>query len=81
MDIRESAKSRRYPCYCVDTCHLVSHEFKGLLEMVKAVNPPGGWKVLVIDTITTGIISSACGMYDIMEEGVSSKFLGGKERA
>ena len=45
---------------------------KGLLEMVKAVNPPGGWKILVIDAVTTRIISSACSMYDIMEEGVSS---------
>eukprot|EP01114_Cavostelium_apophysatum_P008990 TRINITY_DN2205_c1_g1_i1.p1 TRINITY_DN2205_c1_g1~~TRINITY_DN2205_c1_g1_i1.p1 ORF type:complete len:614 (+),score=188.15 TRINITY_DN2205_c1_g1_i1:367-2208(+) len=40
-------------------------------EMIRSVRPSSGWKVLIVDHASTRIISSACRMFDIMEEGVS----------
>lgn len=42
-------------------------------KMVHAVVPMSGspWKVLVLDEVTTRIMSAACQMFDIMEEGIS----------
>eukprot|EP00162_Nutomonas_longa_P013564 comp21617_c0_seq1/m.47672 comp21617_c0_seq1/g.47672 ORF comp21617_c0_seq1/g.47672 comp21617_c0_seq1/m.47672 type:complete len:610 (-) comp21617_c0_seq1:122-1951(-) len=40
-------------------------------EMIKAVQPASGWKVLIVDKVTVRIISSCARMYDIMENGVT----------
>eukprot|EP01116_Phalansterium_solitarium_P008929 TRINITY_DN228_c0_g1_i1.p1 TRINITY_DN228_c0_g1~~TRINITY_DN228_c0_g1_i1.p1 ORF type:complete len:622 (-),score=229.14 TRINITY_DN228_c0_g1_i1:152-2017(-) len=40
-------------------------------DMIKAVQPPNGLKILIVDHESMRIISSACRMYDIMEEGVT----------
>lgn len=40
-----------------------------LKDMLNSV--PGEWKVLIMDSLTTRIMSSACKMSDILEEGVS----------
>uniref|UniRef100_A0A061S1I1 Syntaxin-binding protein 1 n=2 Tax=Tetraselmis sp. GSL018 TaxID=582737 RepID=A0A061S1I1_9CHLO len=40
-----------------------------LKDMLKTV--PGDWKVLVLDELTTRVISSACKMSDILDEGVT----------
>eukprot|EP00126_Sphaerothecum_destruens_P007353 Sdes_comp19812_c0_seq1m11951 len=44
---------------------------KILNEMIKKVQPPSGWKVLIVDQHTMRIISASCRMYDIMDEGVT----------
>jgi len=45
---------------------------KRLIEdVIQTVQPESGWKVLIVDQDTLRIISVACRMYDIMEEGVT----------
>ena len=43
--------------------------------MVRSVNKDGQWKVMVCDHYSLRIISAACNMFDIMEEGISSESL------
>jgi len=40
-------------------------------DMIRAVKPKNGLKVLVLDSRSMRVISAACRMYDIMEEGVT----------
>ncbi|PRP79539.1 Sec1-like family protein [Planoprotostelium fungivorum] len=40
-------------------------------DMIKSVNTPNGLKVLVLNAESTKIISAACRMFDIIEEGVT----------
>jgi syntaxin-binding protein 1 len=40
-------------------------------DMIHAVQPKSGWKVLIVDKITLRVISSCARMYDIMEQGVT----------
>lgn len=48
----------------------------GILDtIIRPIQPLNGWKVLVVDKVTLRIISAACRMYDIMEEGVTCKRL------
>ena len=43
-----------------------------LLETIRSVQPSNGqWKVLVLDEVSTRIISACCRMFDITEEGVA----------
>eukprot|EP00276_Gloeochaete_wittrockiana_P002319 CAMPEP_0184675198 /NCGR_PEP_ID=MMETSP0308-20130426/87656_1 /TAXON_ID=38269 /ORGANISM="Gloeochaete witrockiana, Strain SAG 46.84" /LENGTH=629 /DNA_ID=CAMNT_0027122881 /DNA_START=157 /DNA_END=2046 /DNA_ORIENTATION=+ len=44
---------------------------KLLEEIIRSVKPANGWKVVVCDAVTLRVISAACRMYDIMEEGVT----------
>ncbi|KAI8141032.1 hypothetical protein BJV82DRAFT_518983, partial [Fennellomyces sp. T-0311] len=44
--------------------------FLGLMESIKAV--PGKWKIVVVDSKSTRILTAACKMYDILEENVGS---------
>lgn len=49
--------------------------FTGFIdEMIRTVSPTNGWKVLILDHDSTRIISAACRMYDIMEEGVTCNY-------
>lgn len=43
----------------------------GFLETIKSVQPAGRWKIVVVDSRSLKILSSACRMYDILEENVS----------
>ncbi|CAG8566658.1 2719_t:CDS:10 [Funneliformis caledonium] len=45
---------------------------KRILDAIKSVQPPGGWKVVVVDEASLKIIESACKMFDILEEKVTS---------
>lgn len=47
---------------------------KGFLELIKGVNPTGRWKLVVVDSLSSKILNSACKMYDILEENVTSIF-------
>nr|CAG8523248.1 6902_t:CDS:10 [Entrophospora candida] len=42
-----------------------------LHEILKKIQPPNGWKVMVVDAPSLKIIESACKMYDILEEKVT----------
>lgn len=42
----------------------------GFLELIKTVNPAGRWKLVVVDSLSSKILNSACKMYDILEENV-----------
>jgi len=45
---------------------------KRLIEdIIRPIRPATGWKVVILDHETTRILSSACRMYDVMEEGVT----------
>ena len=39
--------------------------------MVRSVDPPGKWKIVVVDAKSVKILSSACKMYDVMDENVT----------
>lgn len=43
----------------------------GLMDSIKAVQPPGKWKIVIVDSKSTRILNAACKMYDILEENVS----------
>ncbi|CAI2162627.1 5362_t:CDS:10 [Funneliformis geosporum] len=45
---------------------------KRIIDAIKSVQPPGGWKVVVVDEASLKIIESACKMFDILEEKVTS---------
>src|SRR5690242_1186210 len=52
----------------------ITNQLKGLLgEMLRSIKPASGWKVVLVDKISISIISAACRMYDVMEEGVTCK--------
>ncbi|PVU96800.1 hypothetical protein BB559_002255 [Furculomyces boomerangus] len=42
-----------------------------ILESIRAVKPPGKWKVVVVDKQSLKLISSVLKLYDILEEDVS----------
>ncbi|CAB4431521.1 unnamed protein product [Rhizophagus irregularis] len=42
-----------------------------ILDAIRSVQPPGGWKVVVVDEASLKIIESACKMFDILEEKVT----------
>ncbi|CAJ0826375.1 5046_t:CDS:10 [Entrophospora sp. SA101] len=44
---------------------------KIILDSLRTVQPPNGWKVMVVDAPSLKIIESACKMYDILEEKVT----------
>lgn len=44
---------------------------KRFLELIKTVNPAGRWKLVVVDSLSSKILNSACKMYDILEENVT----------
>lgn len=44
---------------------------KVLNEVIKGVNTPGKWKVLVVDNLGMRVISTCCKMRDIVMEGVT----------
>eukprot|EP00741_Cyanophora_paradoxa_P022223 tig00021438_g21453.t1 len=63
------------PDYSTD--HLIMPSLRELVkerllqDIVRSVKPSSGWKVVVCDAVTLRIVSAACRMYDIMEEGVT----------
>ncbi|KAI7867458.1 hypothetical protein BDF14DRAFT_1726596, partial [Spinellus fusiger] len=47
----------------------------GLLDTIRAIQPPGKWKIVVVDAKSYQILSAACKMDDILEMNVSRKVL------
>ncbi|RUP27344.1 Sec1-like protein [Jimgerdemannia flammicorona] len=43
----------------------------GLLDMIRSIQPPGRWKIVVVDSKSVKTLSAACKMYDILEENVT----------
>lgn len=41
------------------------------MESIRSVQPPGKWKIIVVDSKSSLILNAACKMYDILEENVS----------
>ncbi|KAG0168834.1 vacuolar sorting protein VPS33/slp1 [Apophysomyces sp. BC1015] len=44
---------------------------KRLMDSIKAIQPPGKWKIVVVDSKSIQILNAACKMYDILEENVT----------
>ncbi|ORX62335.1 Sec1-like protein [Hesseltinella vesiculosa] len=44
---------------------------KRLMDSIKAVQPPGRWKIVVVDSKSLKILNASCKMYDILEENVT----------
>ncbi|CAG8444162.1 14353_t:CDS:10 [Ambispora leptoticha] len=44
---------------------------KRLIDTIRSVQPPGKWKVVVVDVAAQKILLSSCKMYDILEENVT----------
>ncbi|KAI9092656.1 Sec1-like protein [Phlyctochytrium arcticum] len=42
-----------------------------LVDMVQSVQPPGRWKIVVVDPKSIKILNTACRMHDILEENVT----------
>src|ERR1700709_2064315 len=58
------------PCSPFLTPPFVPSTLSGFLETIKTVQPAGRWKIVVVDSRSLKILSSACRMYDILEENV-----------
>lgn len=43
----------------------------GLMDSIRSIQPPGKWKIIVVDSKSNQILNAACKMYDILEENVS----------
>ena len=41
------------------------------LEAIRSVNPPGRWKILVVDEHSQALLSSVLKQFDILEENVT----------
>lgn len=41
------------------------------MDAIKGVQPPGKWKIVVVDSKSIEILNASCKMYDILEENVS----------
>ncbi|KAI8093278.1 Sec1-like protein [Halteromyces radiatus] len=44
---------------------------KRIMDAIKAIQPPGKWKIVVVDSKSYEILNASCKMYDILEENVS----------
>lgn len=44
---------------------------KGFLDAIRSVNPPGRWKILVVDEHAQKLLGSTLMQYDILEENVT----------
>lgn len=41
------------------------------MDSIRSIQPPGKWKIIVVDSKSNQILNAACKMYDILEENVS----------
>lgn len=42
------------------------------MDSIRSIQPPGKWKIIVVDSKSNQILNAACKMYDILEENVSA---------
>lgn len=49
--------------------------FKEFLEAIQSVNPPGKWKILVVDDFSQKLLGSVLKQFDILEENVTCMFV------
>lgn len=59
--------------YVIANCVLKPEQFSGLMDSIKSIQPPGKWKIIVVDSKSIQILNAACKMYDILEENVKRK--------
>lgn len=43
----------------------------GFLDAIRSVNPPGKWKILVVDEYSKRLLSATLKQYDILQENVT----------
>jgi syntaxin-binding protein 1 len=56
----------------VQTCNGDSNLLKlGLMDTIRAIQPPEKWKLMVIDSQSIKLLNAVCNKYDILEENVS----------
>lgn len=59
--------------YVIANCVLKLEQISGLMDSIKSIQPPGKWKIIVVDSKSIQILNAACKMYDILEENVKRK--------
>lgn len=47
---------------------------KEFLEAIRSVQPPGRWKILVVDEFSQKLLSSVLKQFDILEENVTRTY-------
>lgn len=45
------------------------------LDVIRSVNPPGKWKILVVDEYSQKLLGSVLKQFDILEENVTRMFV------
>ncbi|KAF7795046.1 hypothetical protein EIP86_006190 [Pleurotus ostreatoroseus] len=66
--VRTSACTQRFTDNPVPLTALFAPEF---LEAIRSVNPPGRWKILVVDEHSQQLLGSVLKQFDILEENVT----------
>lgn len=52
-----------------------THPSLEFLEAIRSVNPPGKWKILVVDEFSQKLLGSVLKQFDILEENVTCMFV------
>ncbi|RKO95032.1 hypothetical protein CAUPRSCDRAFT_9436, partial [Caulochytrium protostelioides] len=42
-----------------------------LIDMIRSVKPPGGWKILILDEVALRIVNSCLKLSEVLDENVT----------